>query len=93
MPPEETQADHVGRAITDLRGGAPLIDAIPPPQEAAQPDQEPSPKPAAELPVLLSISIKSKLGLEPSDHHRSKAGTSPGEPLPTKRARTRRSRW
>ena len=50
-------------------------------------DGEPTESPAA----MVSVSIKSKLGLEPSDHHDSRPRASViVEPLPGKRARLRR---
>ena len=80
MPPEETQPRDIDRAASGVYEHA-LIHP-----EAAEK--------AAELPaVMISVPIKSKLGLEPSDHHQNNPRKTVEDPLPAKRARIRRQRW
>lgn len=80
MPPEETQAQGLDHAVRHL--------LKPGPTSPEAPDGSP-----AEPGVMLSVPIRSKLGLEQSDHHESNAKPSAGEPLPSRRARIRRQRW
>jgi hypothetical protein len=80
MPPEETQAQSLDRAARHL-------------QERGRISSETPDKSPAEPGVMLSVPIRSKLGLEQSDHHQSNTKPSAGEPLPSRRARIRRQRW
>jgi hypothetical protein len=61
-------------------------DKVPPEEtQATRPVEKP-------LGVMLSVPIRSKLGLEPSDHE-SNTKEVLADPLPSKRARMRRQRW
>lgn len=89
MPPEETQAERLDRAMADVQERARSIFAEAVVHHDLRPDGE-FVETSAEPPgVMLSVPIKSKLGLEPSEHQ-SKARMIEGELMSGKRARRRR---
>lgn len=90
MSNEELQAQCLERAIEKARSI--YVEATR--QQASPPERKSAEKPTEPRAALLSVPIKSKLGLEPSDHHLSRPRASE-EPLPnSNRARSRRrSTW
>jgi hypothetical protein len=91
VPPEETHLRNTERATPGVHEQA--LSSGEATGQYGRPDGSSAEKSAEPPAMMISVPIKSKLGLEPSDHHENSPRKAVEDSLPVRRARIRRQRW